>query len=155
MHRQFIALIVTTAIVVTGFTAIPARAGGDDVAKALAGLAAIMIIGAAISNSSSNAAPMPAPTPVPTPTRIMPPLHHVTPRTPSRYVLPGQCERRIRTNNGYKTILGANCLAKKYSRTRSLPRTCVTNFWNEKKDRLGTGYAEPCLRRYGYQIARY
>ena len=47
MHRKFIAFIVTTAILVTGFSAAPARAG--DAEKLLGGLAALAILVAVTS----------------------------------------------------------------------------------------------------------
>ena len=149
MHRKFIALIAASAIAITGFTA-PARAGGDDVAKALAGLAAVLIIGAAINSSIDNspAAAAPAPSPAPAP------ASHTHPNAVSRYVLPGECERRIRTDQGYRRMLGANCVARNYSYARSLPDKCVASYWVPSRARLETGYTKSCLQNHGYRIAR-
>jgi len=56
MSGKFIALIVAASIAVTGFTAAPAKAGDRDVARALAAIAGIAIIGVAINehNKSQN-----------------------------------------------------------------------------------------------------
>ncbi len=148
MHRKFIALIAATAIAITGFTA-PARAGGDDVAKALAGLAAVLIIGAAINSSLDNSPAVAAPSPSPAP------ASHGHSNAVSRYVLPGQCERRIRTDRGYQRVLGANCVARNYSYARSLPDKCVSSYWIASRNRLETGYTKSCLQNHGYRIARY
>ena len=44
MARKFIASVLTAAIVITGFNAAPARAGGRELAQAIAGTAAVAII---------------------------------------------------------------------------------------------------------------
>lgn len=54
MSRKFITIILSAAIAVTGFTAPPARAGDDDIAKWIAGAAALAIIGAAINEKNNN-----------------------------------------------------------------------------------------------------
>ena len=48
MYRRFIAIVLASAVAVTGLSSAPARADGDDVLKILGGLAAIAAIGAAI-----------------------------------------------------------------------------------------------------------
>ena len=54
MSRKFITIILSAAIAVTGFTAPPAQAGDDDIAKWIAGAAALAIIGAAINEKNNN-----------------------------------------------------------------------------------------------------
>ena len=48
MYRRFIAIILASAVAVTGLSSAPARADGDDVLKVLGGLAALAAIGVAI-----------------------------------------------------------------------------------------------------------
>lgn len=54
MSGKFITLIIAASIAVTGMTANPARAGDRDVARALAAIAGIAIIGAAIHDHNKN-----------------------------------------------------------------------------------------------------
>ncbi len=149
MHRKFIALVISTAIAITGASALPARAGTNDVAKVLIGIAAIAIIGNAINDARKPAPvtsryyrrPPIAPTPRP------------LPRGVSRYVLPGKCQFRANTRYGRRTVLGSRCVANNYAHTRSLPGACVTRFWSDRRDRTSVGYSKQCLRRHGYRTA--
>ncbi len=52
-YKYFIAAVTALAISVTGLTAAPARAS-DDTAKIITGIAALAIVGAAISNSKKD-----------------------------------------------------------------------------------------------------
>ncbi|MFD2857056.1 hypothetical protein ACFSZS_23125 [Seohaeicola zhoushanensis] len=54
MHRKFITLIVSAAVAVAGFSA-PARADGDDIAKALIGFTALALIAKAIDDKNDRA----------------------------------------------------------------------------------------------------
>ncbi|RBI76993.1 hypothetical protein DQW77_03110 [Roseovarius sp. TE539] len=54
MPRNFIAIILAAAVAVTSLSAAPARAGSDDFARALAGVAAVAIIGSAIANNNRD-----------------------------------------------------------------------------------------------------
>lgn len=53
MSRTFISAIVAASIAITGFSAAPARAD-DDVARALAGLTTLFILGKIISDDNSS-----------------------------------------------------------------------------------------------------
>ncbi len=53
IHKHFIVAVTALAIGVTGLSTIPARAD-NDTAKIIAGVAALAIIGTAISRSSRN-----------------------------------------------------------------------------------------------------
>ena len=57
MHRKFIATVVATSILFTGFAAAPARANQEDVGRALATLIGIAIVGAVIHDSNKNKKP--------------------------------------------------------------------------------------------------
>ena len=54
MHRKFIALVASAALVITGVSTAPARAGDDDVAKWVAGIAALTIIGVAVADNKKK-----------------------------------------------------------------------------------------------------
>lgn len=54
MYRTFISTVLATAVAITGLTAAPARANNEDVLKVLGGIAAIAIIGAAISEAKDR-----------------------------------------------------------------------------------------------------
>lgn len=141
MHRQFIALILSLALAITGLSAVPARADGDT-ARLLAGLAALAFIGAAIQQKRDR--------------RVVTQNHSLQPRPLPQQIgrkdLPQQC-LRSRSVNGYqRNLFGARCLQKNYAFNRSLPNACRLGYWERGRNR--TGYAPRCLRERGYRFAR-
>lgn len=54
MSRKFISLVLAASLAVAGLTAAPARAGNDDLAKVLAGVAAVAVIGAVINENRKD-----------------------------------------------------------------------------------------------------
>jgi len=54
MSRKFISLIVAASIAVTGLTAAPAQANERDLARALATIAGVAIVGVAINEASKK-----------------------------------------------------------------------------------------------------
>ena len=116
IHRKFIALVLGLSIAVTGFSAAPARAD-EDVAKVLAGLAALAILGVAIDNGNVRKKTKRRET-----TNSRQPIV-ITPDTPrhprplpdrfARYDLPSEC---VRTFDGFgkRKFLGQRCLRKNY-----------------------------------------
>jgi len=176
MYRKFIALIVGTAIAVTGASA-SARADSQDLAKVLFGVAALAMIGKAIEDRKDrkeqeqaaqqtyqppyHAQPnYPQPTyPRPTYPRPTYSQGHGYPIPPrpmppqvSRYDLPGQCIRTYTVNRTYLRLLGSDCLRQSYRYSGALPEACKFHF----RDHTGshTGYEPVCLRDRGYRIAR-
>jgi len=152
MHRKFIALIIGTAITITGLSAVPARADGDDVGKVLAGLAFLAIIGAVIESHNDDPAPVVVSNPPPAPQpwvqpRPLPP--HV-----AKYQLPSKCVRQVESSHGPRNVLGAQCLTRHYRYARTLPASCVVNQWNANKHKMVTTYGLRCLQRQGYVVAR-
>jgi hypothetical protein len=148
-HRKFIAFVVCLSLAITGFSAVPARAD-EDVAKVLAGLAALAIIGKAIHDRRDDRreahvtrrpayTPPPAVQPRPLPPRV------------ARFDLPGQCLREFRGYSGRK-LLGEKCLQKNYRHTARLPQNCKVTFWNGRKNK--TAYKSRCLMRQGYRIVQ-
>lgn len=167
MHRKFITLIVVTAIAVTGFSA-PARAGNRDVANALAGLAAIAIIGAAIHKNRDHDRRR---DPVVSRNNNRPAYNggnthrqkkhrrqgHVQPRPlphhVKRTILPRSCIRAVNTRFGEETrLFGRHCLNNKYNYVSSLPQACAQRGWTSRGERRG--YNVHCLKQKGYRISR-
>lgn len=157
MHRKFIALIIAAGIAVTGLSAAPARAD-EDVAKVLAGLAMLAIIGKAISDSRDDgshvhrrAHPQPAP-PIGRPGRH--PVHpRPLPPQVRRYDLPAQCLRRFEGYRGDMPLLGRGCLRQRYAFADSLPYACQIQI--RRHGQVRTGYELPCLRERGYRLIRH
>jgi len=54
MSGKFISLIMAASVAVAGIAAAPARADNDDIAKVLAGIAAIAVVGAVIHKSKDR-----------------------------------------------------------------------------------------------------
>ncbi len=146
MHRKFIALVLSTALAITGLSAVPARADGDT-ARLLAGIAALALIGAAIRNKrdrpdvSHNYIQPPRPLPP----RPLPPKV-------ARRNLPLQCLRSHSVNGHRRNMVTAGCLKNNYAFNRSLPYACQRGFWDGNRNR--TGYEPQCLRKRGYRFAR-
>ncbi len=150
MHRKFIALIVATAVAITGLSASQARAA--DAHDILGGLAAIAIIGAAVNHYNkekrrervtkqyTHVQPAPGP------------RHPVRPLPPrvARYDLPQRCLRTFKNYSKDRPLLGPKCLEKHYKFADSLPQQCKVGFWNGKK--VKRAYEPACLRQKGYRV---
>jgi hypothetical protein len=141
MHRKFIALILATALAITGLSAVPARADGDT-ARLLAGLAALALIGVAIQKKNKRRVVSRNQTvqPLPLPSRV------------TRFDLPQRCLRSRSVNGRQRTLFGARCLQKNYIQNRSLPNACRLGYWSGDRNRAG--YDPQCLRERGYRFAR-
>lgn len=149
LHRKFIAFVLATSIAITGFSAAPARAD-DDVAKFIAGLAVLGILGAAINkhdrrNDHVTRAPS---NPVYTPPRRTRPL----PQRVARYDLPGKCLRHYHTFRKGQNLLGQGCLNKHYRHAKALPQQCRVTFWNGRRHK--NAFKPRCLKRNGYRIVQ-
>lgn len=154
MHRKFIALVLTTAICITGVSALPARADNQDAARAITGLAALAILGLAIHNARDK-----DDNHVVSRQHNNQHLHSVKPRPnrnqkahhAARYVLPGKCLRNHKLHGGPRRLLGLECLQNNYRHTAQLPYACKQRF--EGKNITRTGYEPLCLRERGYRIS--
>lgn len=160
MYRKFIAAISAASLTISLFAgAAPARADGDDLAKILAGIAVIAIIGKAIDdrndrkhghvsrNSKGHGqvyAPAPRRHPQAKPRSV--------PQRFARYDLPGQCLVTLNTGrNGQMRMFGKRCLRSNYQHFHALPQVCAQEIWTERGVRRG--YSPRCLRQNGYRIA--
>lgn len=158
MHRKFIALVCASALAVTAISA-PARAD-EDVAKVIAGLAALAIIGAVINDhndrdevvvhrhvqpnyprqthnyGSAPRKPVVQPRPLP--------------RNVTKYDLPKNCLKTVKQGRDSVRILGQNCMEQNYNLTKSLPNACKVQVRGNEGKRQG--YKPNCLRERGYQL---
>ncbi|ABF65383.1 hypothetical protein TM1040_2651 [Ruegeria sp. TM1040] len=144
LHRKFIAAVIATALVITGFSAAPARADSDDIAKFIAGAAILGIIGAAINDHKKDRHRPPHVDPTPAPKPLPPRVR--------RYDLPAQCLTSIRVHGKERNLLGMHCLRRNYTHVNTLPNRCYREFDNRTQSRRG--YRPACLRQYGYRLVR-
>ncbi|GAB4543883.1 MAG: hypothetical protein Tsb0024_14820 [Ruegeria sp.] len=156
MHKKFIALVVSTAIAITGISASKARAA--DAHDILGGLAAIALLGAAINHFDKQTRPKTVTRTynhIYNPPKVQPPVrrpHHVRPLPPrvARYDLPQQCLRVFKHYSTERPLLATKCLDKHYDYSASLPQQCKVGFWNGKK--IKRAYEPACLRQKGYRV---
>ena len=160
MHKKFIALIVASAVAITGFSASQARAA--DVEDILGGLAAIALLGVAVKHFNDEGKKnsvthnynhiYKAPKnhaytkPKHRPQHIRP-----LPQRVARYNLPQRCLRTFKGYGSKQHLLGESCLSKHYKYSNSLPNRCKVRFWNGKK--VKRAYHPGCLRQNGYRVS--
>ncbi|SHE78928.1 hypothetical protein SAMN05444279_10884 [Ruegeria intermedia] len=151
MHRKFIALVVATAVAITGVSASQAKAA--DAHDILGGLAAIAIIGAAVNHYNKEKRKERVArqnTHIHQPQETRPDHIRPLPRRVARYDLPQRC---LKTYKGYsknRPLLKPKCLEKHYEYANSLPQQCKVGFWNGKK--IKRAYEPACLRQKGYRV---
>ncbi len=161
MHRYFIAAVVTLTVLITGFSAAPARANNtDDLAKVLAGIAALAIVGKVIHDRRDKKKKQV----IHTPQVHKPHQNHIyrqqtiipkpLPKRVARKSLPAHCVRHVQMYNGNtRRVFGARCLNRNYRHAQSLPNHCARQIQTHRGARWV--YGARCLRNNGYQIARY
>ncbi|NRB16344.1 MAG: hypothetical protein HRU33_01880 [Rhodobacteraceae bacterium] len=147
-QRKFIAFILAASIAITGFSAAPARAG-DDVAKLLAGLAVLGILGVAINKDRHQRSTVTRRAVVPAPVYQRP--RPLPPRV-TRYDLPEKCLRYFPAFRDGRALLGRKCLRKNYRHVKALPQQCRVTVGNGSRNK--SAYKPRCLRRNGYRIVR-
>lgn len=159
MHRKFIALIVSTAIAITGLglAAQPARA--DETTRVLAGIAALALIGAAIRDAQRKDRVVTRQQTIYSGPTYQPPAprNHVhAKRRPAygqhvRRDLPNSCILPMPANRNGQVVVGEICLQRNAVNTAELPSNCRVSFWNGRKWR--SGYDSTCLYNRGYRVA--
>lgn len=158
MYRRFIATIAAASIAITALGAAPARADNKDLARALAAIAGIAIVGKIIHDKKKDkerAATRKYPAPVYEAPRVRP--RHVEPRPLPRQVrnnklLPSQCFRSYDTRQGTVRMFGNRCLQNNFRHANRLPQHCKVRVKTHNGKR--TGYQARCLRDAGYRLAR-
>ena len=164
--KKLTATIAGLAIAGSLFTAAPARADGEDIAKVIAGIAAIAIIAKAIDNRKDrdNVTTVGS--------RRLGSVdqydgrriidgtirRHENRRGPKarrgykKQRLPQACLRVVETRRGDKLVYGSRCLNRKFKFASKLPDRCETLV------RTGRGFRSVfgarCLRRDGWKVAR-
>lgn len=164
--RKLTATIASLAL--AGSLAIPAPAAAEtsDLARALAGIAAIAIIAKAIDNrrdrkrsSTYNSGNLGSyehydgrRTIDGTIRRYDNHNQQTRRRGFKRHPLPQSCLRVIETSRGDRLAYGARCVNRKYEFASRLPESCETVVRTPRGFR--TVYGARCLRRDGWKVAR-
>ena len=137
MIRNLLTPVLAIALSISTFSAVPARADNRDLAKIIAGIAAIAIISNALDNGNVNLT-------------YNPPFNH--PAHP-RWDLPERCLKTIDTRrDGEVRMFTKRCLRRNYQWFESLPERC--EFTVGRHNNRTTGYRPRCLRREGYRFDR-
>ncbi|WP_319825344.1 hypothetical protein [Thalassovita sp.] len=180
MSRKFIASVLATALAITSISAVPAKAGNDDLVKFLAGATALVIIGKALDGKGRAS------------TRYddnyhrhgghkynyqydnihrhgyIPPVHNGRHYDDNDYgkpgrhygkpgysnkkiLLPGACETSIWSSNGHRKFLNVRCLNRRGVQVNRLPNQCHINVGKDRSGKIG-GYATNCLENRGYRV---
>ena len=146
MTRRFIAALVAASLALTGLSAVPARADGDDALRAILGLTALYAIAKSIENNNDDHR---KPPPV---TVFRKPVPHTGPGPYGTYrrdrYLPTECLRRVETRHGPRQIFTERCLRREG--VHHLPQACEIRV----KGRGGknTAYDARCLQRSGFRL---
>lgn len=147
-HRKFIAFIVAASVAITGFSAAPARAD-EDVAKFIAGMALLGILGAAINDARKEDRVAAQPH---YPHQPHHPGGQVRPLPPKlhKYNLPAKCMQYFPRYSSKYPLAANACLKRSYGSTRALPRACRVRVWDGRHHRIG--FKPSCLRKHGYRM---
>ena len=143
-----------------------AAAEGEDIAKALAGLAALAIIAKAVDDRKDSKKRKAAET-----TRSgrignfgsrdnrriidgrVLPYGRAERRDYRKLALPKECLRRVETRFGSRPAYASNCLDHNYRHARHLPEACETLIRTSRG--LRAVYGARCLARDGWRVARH
>jgi len=158
MYRRIITTIVAASIAITAIGATPARADDRDVARALAAILGIAVVGKIIHDKKKDkqrAVTRHQPAPVYQAPRHR--THKVQPRPLPRHVrnnklLPKQCFRSFDTRRGTVQMFGNRCLQNNFRHANRLPQHCKVQARTHQGRRIG--YDARCLRDAGYRLAR-
>lgn len=139
--RHVLALALSAALALPAFTA-PARAGNDeDIARFLAGVATLFVIGKAIEMHQDDAHDRKKKK-----KKKKRRKNGDSSKPHLKRILPGQC---LKNRGGYR-MMAAGCLKRNYGNTDHLPRACYTRIFTQDGPRKG--YEPRCLRERGYLI---
>jgi len=157
--KKVFTTLIAGSIAIAGMTATPARAESEDVAKVIAGIAALAIIAKALDDDHRGNVHRTRPYPdrdhydrkhheryKPHPVRKHRPHH-------ARKILPSKCVRRHETHRGRVVFLGRHCLKNNYRHFSRLPNACRVKTHTYKGMRYG--FQISCLRNRGYRMAQY
>ncbi|WP_166418039.1 hypothetical protein [Cochlodiniinecator piscidefendens] len=142
MTKSFISVVLAAALTITGFSAVPARADAEDIAKILLGLGLIAGIAAAVDNDNDH---------VTTPRPTRPRTGHPRPRHNNRVTLPERCLRTYYTDRGQRQGFANRCLRRHAPRV-NLPARCEREWHTDRGWR--TAYGLRCMRNQGFRVSR-
>lgn len=165
MSRKFIATVVAAALGVAAFGNSPARAD-EALARALATVVGVAVVGAIIKHQldddkkEKSAKRRKRSKTVEVQRGAQSPYNisrryeaRPLPARVKRKLLPGDCLRSFETRDGRLPVFTKSCLAKNYAYNNSLPGACSVKVRAHKNKYRG--YDARCLRRQGYQLARW
>jgi len=163
MTKTFFAALLAGALALTSVTATPASAGGNDLAKAIVGIAAFGLIVSAIDQANRREQAAKA---QPVHTKKYPRYDN---RRDSnrwdrdnnwrkdrrgyghrRFVIPSRCVKSYLTENGRRAGVSERCVEKRAPRV-SLPRECRRTLWTDR-GRLDV-FGRRCLSNRGYSFS--
>jgi hypothetical protein len=141
MTKNLMAMVLSASLALTSITATPARAD-EDVGKVLAGIAALVILGAAANKQKHRNENKRASRHVPVETWApAPKLRKQVKRAPQR------CLRDQWTHRGNRQVYGARCM-NRHSNAQ-LPNRCLRQAdVNQGPRRF---YTKRCLRKNGWR----
>ncbi|WP_121061430.1 hypothetical protein [Chachezhania antarctica] len=137
MQRHLIAAALGLALALSSFAAQPVRAEDGQITRAVAGLAAIALIGAAVSQAGKDKHDA-----------YVKPEHHG--RKTDENTLPIACLKDYPVAGADKRLVGRGCLIKHYRNVAGLPGSCEFRFRMKGHDHIG--YDPGCLRNHGFAI---
>lgn len=146
MFRQALAFVAVTALAAAVLAPAPARAASEeDIARILAGLAALAIVGKALSDRDRADDDTPK---VIAPHRPKPKGHY-RPR-PADKTVPVRCLRTYETRQGIRRVVMRDCALRTVAEPWNLPRQCLIRV--QTRQGLAEAYGGRCMRQYGYRL---
>jgi len=151
MTKRFIATALAASMALTSLSATPVRADSGEIGRLLLGAGALLIIGSAISNNNNRQRDR---DPVVTTRRNYEQPYRVKPRhephrvKPRRKVVPSECLRVNRRDDGPRRFFGQRCLQNNMRYVDRLPGYCLRTIRGKHGRR--NVYAARCLRRDGW-----
>jgi len=135
-----------------------AQAGNDDIAKALAGLAMIAIVGAALSDNNGRANVQVTPTQSYSNRRqdVRDQDHHRRDDwghgSRRAAPLPEVCSVELNRHGETRDVFNSRCLRRTYANYDVLPSDCQTTY--RQNGHARNGLDASCLRQYGFRTER-
>ncbi|NSX53376.1 hypothetical protein [Parasulfitobacter algicola] len=151
MSRYIMSLGLALIIAVTGVATAPAQADENDIAKIVAGIATIAILGSVINNGDDNGG-----------SKVYyryrgydrddDDRDYRRPNRRHSKNLPAKCFRAYQTRDGVRRGFGKRCMEKNYRHVDRLPRFCLTRV--RTPDGKRNFFKARCLRKEGYNLGR-
>jgi len=157
INSRFIAAVTALGLLAASFAPNQASAKDGEITRALAGLVALGILGAAIAEGAKANPPAYRPQPTTRPYRnnvTQTPVHPSTYARPShkKYALPARCLRNYRLSGVKRQGYSNSCLKKHYQHTKRLPKVCKIEIRKDNGKKF-KGYVPTCLQARGYRIS--